>query len=44
MSEIFETVVRVAVWSGIFMFTWSVSSSLEKIANSLSKNEASEAT
>jgi len=44
MSETIEIVIRVAVWSGIAMFTWSVSSSLEKIANALEKPESSAPT
>ena len=33
MADILEIVLRVAFWSGVIAFTWSVSASLEKIAN-----------
>lgn len=42
MLEFFEIVVRVVIWTGIIAFTWSVSSSLEKIADALSKQGASQ--
>ena len=36
----FENFLTIAVWIGIAAFTWSVSSSLESIAESLKKSNA----
>lgn len=37
MTETMEVVLRLIVWTGIVVFTWSVSASLESIAKSLNR-------
>lgn len=34
-----EILLRIALWTGLGLFTWSVSDSLEKIAASLSQSK-----